>query len=174
MATRKFRSVREAADWLASPEFDYPTKVSTIDGRKGVAVFRLSKAETERYLPLRRRLKSRALKDALFSVVKESGADAASTFYHAKKGNVFSALKSTASLFKSLWTVPDEEAWERRLEEQDPDLYEVHRLQERFRRLALFSFRHVKDVIEYDQSGPVYAGEFYDGKHQIFYLKLSR
>ena len=174
MPAKEFRSIRSATAWLTSDDFEYPTKVSTVDGRKGVIVFRLSPAETSKYLPLSRRLRNKSIKDAFFSVVKESGLDAASTLYNIKKGNLFGALKSGASLFKGLWTPPDEKAWESSLAARDPELYEVHLLQERFRILALFSYRHVKDVIGYRQSSPVYAGEFYDGKRQIFYLKLSR
>jgi hypothetical protein len=174
MPKRQFGSIKGATAWLMSPDFAYPVKVSTVAGGKGVVVFRLSKAESSRYLPLSRRLRNKSIKDALFSVVKDSGTDAASTFYNIKKGNWFGAAKSAVAMFKGFATLPDEQAWEERLAEREPELYEVHQLQESFRKLALFSYLHVKNVIGYAQNGPVYAGEFYDGTHQIFYLKLSR
>jgi len=173
MPIKEFKSISAVTAWLLGDSFTYPKKVTKVEGRNGIIVFRLSKSASVNYPALKRRLRNRAMKDALFSVLRDSGVDAASTFYNMKKGNLFGALKSGASLFKGLWTLPDESEWEERLRRSDPELYEVHELEEAFRKLALISYRHVNDVVRHDQRGPVYGGSAYDGERQIFYLKLT-
>lgn len=173
MDARSFSTIEEAADYLSSSNFAYPTQIQKYDGKNVLVLFMLSPEGTKLYRSISRDGSRAITSEVVKSGLQAYARPAASLISEAHKGSLFGMVKSLFSVGKAMDTFNADNSIDDRISARSTNASAYMKFQDAFVKRQNEGYVHIKKNIYPAQRGPIrrLEGEA-DGKY-LCMLRLS-